>query len=45
MYFLNEVILLCIYILKLLLYITVDTTTIEYNANATCFDLQQSSSG
>jgi len=29
----------------LLPYITVNTTTIEYNANATCFDLQQSSSG
>ena len=28
----------------LLLYIPVNTTTIQYNANATCFDLQQSSS-
>jgi len=28
------------YILPLLLYITVSTITIEYNANATCFDLQ-----
>jgi len=42
---LNEVIPLCIYIFTLLLYITVNTTTIDYNANATCFDLQQSSSG
>jgi len=42
---LKEVIPLCIYIITLLLYITVNTTTIEYNANATCFDLQQSSSG
>jgi len=42
---LNEVIALCIYIFTLLLYITVNTTTIEYNANAACFDLQQSSSG
>jgi len=41
----NEVIPLCIYIFTLLLYITVNTTTIQYNANATCFDLQQSSSG
>ena len=32
-------------VLTLLLYITVNTTTIEYNANETCFDIQQSSSG
>ena len=38
---LNEVIPLCIYIFTLLLYITVNTTTIEYNANATCFDVQR----
>jgi len=37
---LNEVILLCIYIFTLLLYIAVNTTIIEYNTNATCFDLQ-----
>jgi len=42
---LNEVIPLYIYIFTLLLYITVNTTTIEYNANATCFDLQKSFSG
>jgi len=37
---LNEVIPLCIYIFTLLLYIAVNTTIIEYNINATCFDLQ-----
>jgi len=37
---LNEVIPLCIYIFTLLLYIAVNTTIIEYNTNATCFDLQ-----
>ena len=45
LYFLNEVIPLCIHQFILPLYITVNTTTIKYNANATCFDLQQSSSG
>ena len=35
--FLNEVVPLCIYIFTfLLLYITVNTTTIEYNANPGC---------
>jgi len=43
-FYLNEVIPLCTYIFTLLLYITVNTTTIEYKANAMCFDLQQSSS-
>jgi len=37
---LNEVIPLCIYIFTLLLYIAVNTTILEYNTNATCFDLQ-----
>ena len=37
---LNEVIPLCIYIFTLLLYIAGNTTIIEYNTNATCFDLQ-----
>jgi len=37
---LNEVIPLCIYIFTLLLYIAVNTTIIECNTNATCFDLQ-----
>jgi len=32
-------------LVTLLLYIIVKTTTIEYDSNATCFDLQQSSSG
>ena len=41
----NEVIPLFVYIFTLSLYITVNTTTIQYNASATCFDLQQSSSG
>ena len=31
--------------LTLLLYITVNTTTIQYNANATYFGLEHSSSG
>ena len=30
---------------NLSLYITANTTTIQYNANATCFGLQQSPSG
>ena len=42
---LKEVIPSCIYIFTSLLHIPVNTTTIIYNANATCFDLQQSSSG
>ena len=37
---LNEVIPLCVYIFTLLLYIAVKTAIIEYNNNATCFDLQ-----
>ena len=37
---LNEVTPLCIYIFTLLLYIAVNTTILEYNINATCFDLQ-----
>jgi len=37
---LNEVIPLCIYIFTLLLYIAINTPVIEYNTNATCFDLQ-----
>jgi len=32
-FFLNEVILLCIFIFTLLLYITINITTIEYNGN------------
>jgi len=32
-------------LITLSLYIAMNTTTMEYNANATCFDLQQSSSG
>jgi len=38
--YLNEVIPLCIYIFTLLLYIAINTTILEYNTNATCFDLQ-----
>jgi len=34
-----------IYMYTLLLYIAVNTAVLEYNTNATCFDLQQSSSG
>ena len=37
---LNDVIPLCICIFTLLLYLTVNTTIIEYNINATGFDLQ-----
>ena len=37
---LNEAIPLCIYIFTLLLYTAVNTIIIEYNTNATCFDLQ-----
>ena len=35
----NEFIPLCIYIFTLLLYIAVNTTIIDYDINATCFDL------
>ena len=38
--FLNEVVLLCICIFTLLRYIAVNTTIIQYDINATCFDLQ-----
>jgi len=34
-----------IHVFSLLLYIAVNTPVIEYNINATCFDLQKSSSG